>query len=68
MIKVKTFATPIKIFATMRELQDLDDQVTAFLAMERADKVYSVSDSTTAGEHGETIGLVRCVVYKTDDD
>ena len=27
MIKVKTFATPIKIFATMRELHDLDAQV-----------------------------------------
>lgn len=68
MIKVKTFATPIKIFATMRELQELDDQVSAFLAMERADKVYALSDSTTAGENGETIGLTRCVVYRTEDD
>ena len=64
MIKVRTFMTPIKIFATSRELQDLDAQVTAFLNDEKADKVYSVSDSTTAGENGETIGLIRAVAYR----
>ena len=64
MIKVKTFTTPIKIFATVREIQELDDQVTAFLNDERADKVYSVSDTTTAGENGETIGLIRTVAYR----
>ena len=52
MIKVRTFATPIKIFATMRELHDLDAQVAAFLAEEGADKVFSMSDSTTVGENG----------------
>ncbi len=63
MIKVKTFATPIKIFATIRELQELDEQVTAYLQDEGADVVFSVSDSTTAGENGETIGLIRTVAY-----
>jgi hypothetical protein len=63
MIKVRTFMTPIKIFATSRELQDLDAQVTAFLNGEKADKVFSVSDATTAGENGETIGLIRSVAY-----
>ena len=28
MIKVRTFTTPIKIFATQRELQELDDRVS----------------------------------------
>ncbi len=68
MIKVKTFATPIKIFAAHRELEELDEQVSAFLNDENVDKVYSVSDTTTAGENGETIGLIRTVAYKTDDD
>lgn len=64
MIKVKTFMTPIKIFATARELNDLDAQVTAFLESEKAAEVYSVSDAATAGEHGETIGLIRAVCYR----
>ncbi len=68
MIKVKTFATPIKIFAAHRELEELDEQVSAFLNDENVDKVYSVSDTTTAGENGETIGLIRTVAYKIDDD
>jgi hypothetical protein len=67
MIKVRTFATPIKIFATMRELQDLDTEVQAFLQEEGADKVYAVSDSTTVGENGETIGLIRTVAYRVPD-
>jgi hypothetical protein len=67
MIKLRTFATPIKIFATMRELHDLDAQVQAFLQEEGADKVYSVSDSTTVGDTGETIGLMRAVAYRVPD-
>ena len=63
MIKVKTFTTPIKIFATVRELQDLDEQVSAYLNDEGADAVFSVSDTTTAGDNGETIGLIRTVAY-----
>lgn len=67
MIKVKTFATPIKIFATMRELRDMDAQVEAFLTEEGADKVFSMSDATTVGENGETIGLIRSVAYRVPD-
>jgi hypothetical protein len=63
-VKVKTFMTPIKIFATVRELSELDAQVTDFLNAEKASEVYSVSDATTAGEHGETIGLIRTVCYR----
>jgi hypothetical protein len=67
MIKVRTFATPIKIFATMRELQDLDAQVQTFLQEEGADKVFSMSDSSTVGEGGETIGLIRAVAYRVPE-
>ncbi len=63
MIKVKSFTTPIKIFATIRELTELDEAVGKFLADEKAKAVYSVSDSTTAGDTGETIGLIRVVAY-----
>src|SRR5450756_579323 len=41
MIKVRTFTTPIKIFATQRELLELDDHVSAFLNEESATMVYS---------------------------
>lgn len=67
MIKVRTFATPIRIFATMRELHDLDAQVETFLREEGADRVFSVSDSTTVGDNGETIGLIRAVTYGVPD-
>lgn len=64
MIKVKTFATPIRIFEAARELEGLDAQIAGFLADEKATAVYSVSDATTAGDGGETIGLVRVVAYE----
>jgi hypothetical protein len=64
MIKVKTFATPIRIFEAARELEGLDAQIAGFLADEKATVVYSVSDATTAGDGGETIGLVRVVAYE----
>ena len=64
MIKVKTFTTPIKIFVTVRELEELDSTVTTHLADEKATAVYAVSDSTTAGDNGETIGLIRVVAYE----
>jgi hypothetical protein len=64
MIKVKTFMTPIKIFATPRELADLDAAVTEHLAAEKATTVFAVSDAPTTGEGGETIGLIRCVTYE----
>ena len=64
MVKIKTFMTPIKIFATVRELNALDAQVADFLNAEKATDVFSVSDAATAGEHGETIGLIRTVCYR----
>lgn len=66
MIKVKTFATPIKIFATVRELEELDHSVTTFLREEGATTVLALSDTATTGDKGETIGLTRAVVYRVD--
>jgi hypothetical protein len=67
MIRVKTFATPIKIFATMRELHDLDAEVQRALQDEGADKVFSMTDTTTVGDDGATIGLMRAVAYRVPD-
>jgi len=66
MIKLKTFTTPIKMFATVRELEELDRDVTAFLVSEKAATVLALSDATTTGESGETIGLIRSIVYTVD--
>jgi hypothetical protein len=66
MIKVKSFTTPIKIFATARELEELDATVTEFLEKEAATYVFAVTDATTSGENGETIGLIRTVAYEID--
>jgi hypothetical protein len=66
MIKVRSFTTPIKIFATARELEELDKTVGDFLESEAATYVFAVSDSTTAGENGETIGLIRTVAYEVE--
>jgi hypothetical protein len=68
MIKVKTFATPIRIFETVRELEELDARVADFLNAEEAEAVYGISDTTTTGAEGETIGLVRTVVYEVEDE
>jgi hypothetical protein len=68
MIKVKTFATPIRIFETVRELDELDTRVADFLNAEEAEAVYGISDTTTTGSDGETIGLVRTVVYEVEED
>lgn len=63
MVKVKTFTTPLKIFHTHQELDDLDAQVNGFLEEGGISQVISVSDTTTTGESGETIGLIRVVTY-----
>ena len=46
MIEVKSFTTPMGIFATNRELTELDDAVGRFLADEKATTVFSVSNSS----------------------
>lgn len=65
MIKVKTFSTQLKIFHTRNELEELDRQVNEFVAAHGIRKVISVSDASTTGGSGETIGLVRVLTYET---
>ncbi|MEE8546650.1 MAG: hypothetical protein V3S63_00950 [bacterium] len=63
MVKVKTFTTPLKIFHTHQELDELDAQVNGFLEDGGIGQVVSVSDTNTTGENGETVGLIRVVTY-----
>jgi hypothetical protein len=64
MVKVKTFATELKIFHTMKELYDLDKQVNGFIKENNINKIISVSDTCTTDDKGATIGIVRVVAYE----
>lgn len=64
MIKVKSFTTQIKIFHTRHELDELDKEVSDFIASRGIRKVISISDSSTSGNSGETIGLIRVLAYE----
>lgn len=63
--KVKTFVTEVKIFQTMKELRDLDEQVNRFIVESGVKKVISVSDMATTDNTGATIGLVRVIAYES---
>ena len=63
-MKVKTFASELKPFYTMRELEALDDQVNVFLAENGIQSVVSVSDTCTADDSGATIGIIRVIAYQ----
>lgn len=65
MIKVKTFTNALKAMHTMKELNDLDNQLNAFIEQNHVRKVISVSDTTTAA-NGDTIGIIRVLVYEAD--
>jgi hypothetical protein len=67
MVKVKTFTIPLKIYHAHEELEQLDEQVNAFLAGEEVKKVISVGDAVTTDDKGAAIGLVRVVAYKQRD-
>lgn len=62
--RVKTFTSELKIFAAMRELTALDDQVNQFIKENKVKKVISVSDTTTTDNTGASIGLIRVLVYE----
>lgn len=64
MMKVKTFTNEIRVLHAMKELEELDAQVNAFLAGNNVEKVVSVSDSCTSGD-GNTIGIIRVVAYES---
>ena len=63
-IRVKTFATEVKIFQTMKELEALDEKVNRFILQNKVKRVVSVSDTTTTDDTGATIGLVRVLAYE----
>lgn len=64
MIKVKTFTNEIRVLHVMKELEELDAQVNAFIDKNKVVKVVSVSDSCTSGD-GNTIGIIRVMAYET---
>jgi hypothetical protein len=64
MVKVKSFTTEVKILHTMNELRELDRQVNRFLEENNIQKVISVSDTSTTGDSGATIGIIRVVAYE----
>jgi hypothetical protein len=64
MIKVKTFASPLKIFHARKELEDLDAMVNKFIEEKGVQKVISVSDAPTTDDNGATIGLIRVLAYE----
>lgn len=64
MIKVKTFTSQLKIFHARHELDELDKEINDFIASRGIRKVISISDASTTGEKGETIGLVRVLTYE----
>jgi hypothetical protein len=64
MIKVKTFASPLKIFQAKKELEELDAMVNRFIEENSVHKVISVSDTCTTDDSGASIGLVRVIAYE----
>ena len=64
MVKVKTFMSPLKIFYTVKELSELDDEVNKFVQENGVKTVLSVSDTCTTDASGATIGIIRAVAYE----
>jgi hypothetical protein len=64
MIKVKTFASPLKIFHARKELEELDAMVNKFIEQKGVQKIISVSDAPTTDDTGATIGLIRVLAYE----
>jgi len=64
MLRVKTFTSQLKILATMKELNDLDEQVNRFIKDNNIQDIVSVSDSCTSDETGATMGIIRVVAYR----
>jgi hypothetical protein len=64
MVKVKTFASPLKIFQARKELEELDAMVNRFIKEKNVQKIVSVSDACTTDDSGATIGLIRVMAYE----
>jgi hypothetical protein len=66
MVRVKTFASPLKIFEAKKELEALDEQVNRFVTEAGVKRIVSVSDTCTNDAGGATIGVNRVVAYDTE--
>ena len=64
MMKVKTFASPLKIFQARKELEELDNMVNKFIEENNVQRIVSVSDACTTDDSGASIGLIRVVAYE----
>ena len=64
MIRVKTFTSELKIFKTIKELNDLDDQINQFIKESKIKKIISVADACTSDNSGATIGIIRVLTYE----
>jgi hypothetical protein len=64
MVKVKTFASPLKIFQAKKQLEELDAMVNRFIDENNVQKVVSVSDTCTTDDSGASIGVVRVIAYE----
>jgi hypothetical protein len=63
-MKVKTFASPLKIFQARKELEELDSMVNKFIEENNVQRIVSVSDACTTDDTGASIGLIRVVAYE----
>ncbi len=63
-MKVKTFASPLKIFQARKELDELDNMVNTFIAQNNVQRIVSVSDACTTDDSGASIGLIRVLAYE----
>ena len=63
-MKVKTFASPLKIFQARKELEELDNMVNKFIQENNVQRIVSVSDACTTDDTGASIGLIRVVAYE----
>ena len=63
-MKIKTFASPLKIFQARKELEELDDMVNKFIEENNVQRIVSVSDACTTDDTGASIGLIRVVAYE----
>ncbi len=64
MIKVKTFASPLKVFHVKEQLENLDTMINQFIADNNIGKIISVSDTCTTDDTGASIGIIRVVSYE----
>ncbi len=67
MIKVKTFASSLKVFHVKEQLENLDTMINQFIAENNIGKIISVSDTCTTDDTGASIGIIRVVSYEESD-